>query len=164
MSRMFTAFGFRSGVLDRARARGGVRFGLVALVVLAAAVVTSTGCGRGFCTAIGCAGAGVAVRLPALQVTATGDEATVATCVAGRCSETSLSAAALGAGATVTTPALTEADVTLGRATVTVVVTAPADDRVIYDDRARARVTSFRPNGRGCPPVCVSADDVRFDE
>jgi hypothetical protein len=162
MSRMLTAFGLRSSVLDRARARCCVRF--VAVVVLAAAVVMSTGCGGGFCTAIGCAGAGVVVRLPALQVPATGDEATVETCVAGRCSETSQSAAALSAGATVTTPMLTEADVSFGRATVTVVVTGPADDRVIYDNRARARVTSFRPNGRGCPPVCVSADDVRFDE
>jgi hypothetical protein len=161
MSRMLTAFGFRSSLLDRVRARGGVRF--VALVVVAAAVATSTGCGSGFCTAIGCVGAGVAVRLPALQLTAT-DEATVETCVAGRCSETSLSAAALSAGATVTTPTLAEADVSFGRATVSVVVTEPADDRVIYDNRARARVTKSRPNGRGCPPVCVSADDVRFDE
>jgi hypothetical protein len=162
MSRMLTTFGFRSSALDRVRARCGVR--LVTLVILAAAVVTSTGCGSGFCTAIGCVGAGVEVRLPALQLTATGDKATVETCVAGRCNETSLSAAALSAGASVTTPTLAEADVSLGRATVTVAVTEPADDRVIYDNRARARVTESRPNGRGCPPVCVSADAVRFDE
>jgi hypothetical protein len=93
-----------------------------------------------------------------------GDELTVDACVGDRCTETSLPAAALASGATVTTPELRESDVWFRRATVSVAVTDPSDGRVLFDERDRARVTTAYPNGRGCPPACVSGDDVRLGE
>jgi hypothetical protein len=158
---MVASLGFRFGVLDKGRARRLLRS--LALVLLVTAVTTATGCGGGFCTAMDCVAQGIEVHVPALPLTATGGQAEVETCVADRCSQTSLSAAALTAGATVTTPVLTEPDDSSGRTTVSVRVTDLADDGVLFDDRASVRVTEFRPNGRGCPPVCLRADVVRFD-
>lgn len=132
--------------------------------MLAAAVVASSGCSSGFCTAMDCVAHGVTVRLPALRFPAGADELRVETCVGGRCDRTSLSTAALAAGATVSTPVLTVDDGSFGRATVRVTVTDPADERVHFEDRARIRLREYRPNGRGCPPVCLRADDVRLDE
>jgi hypothetical protein len=158
---MLTVFRARSGVLDRGRVPSGPS--AFALTVFALAVVVSSGCSSGFCTVMDCVGQGVAVRLPALELAARGDDVTVEACVTDRCDEALLSVAALSAGATVTTPVLTEADDAFGGARVRVTVTDPVDDRVLFDDRARVRLTEVRPNGRRCPPVCLRADEVRFD-
>jgi hypothetical protein len=158
---MLTVLRDRPGGLDRGRVPSGAA--ALALMVVALAVVVSSGCSSGFCTVMDCVGQGVAVRLPALEFAASGDGVTVEACVTDRCNETLLSVAALSAGATVTTPVLTEADGSFGRAHVRVTVTDPVDDRVLFDDRARVRLTEVRPNGRRCPPVCLRADEVRFD-
>ena len=152
---------FRCCVRGRCRARG---FRSLALLMVSVAMLASSGCRSGVCTEIGCAPEGITIHLPALAVAGPGDEWPVEVCVGDRCTETSLPAAALVSGATVTTPELREGDVSLRRATVSVTVTDPSDGRVLFDERSRARVTTSYPNGRGCPPTCVSGEGVRLGE
>jgi hypothetical protein len=161
MRAMTTGARFRGCVRDQVRRRG---LRSLALLVVSVAVLASAGCRSGACTDIGCAPEGIAVHLPALAVAGASDELTVDACVGDRCTETSLPAAALASGATVTTPELREGDVSFRRATVSVAVTDPSDGRVLFEERSRARVTTSYPNGRGCPPACVSGQDVRFGE
>ena len=127
-------------------------------------MLASAGCRTGACTDIGCAPEGITVHLPALAIAWTSEELTVDACVGDRCTETSLSATALASGATVTTRQLHEGDVAFRRATVTVAVTDPSDGRVLFEERSLARVMTSHPNGRGCPPVCVSGEAVRLGE
>jgi hypothetical protein len=161
MRAMTTRARFRCCVRDRVRARG---LRSLALLAVSVAVLASAGCRSGACTDIGCAPEGITVQLPALAVAEASDELTVDACVGDRCTETSVPAAAFASGATVTTPELREGDVSFRRATVSVAVTDPSDGRVLFEEHSRARVTTSHPNGRGCPPACVSGEDVRLGE
>ena len=158
---MTTGTRFGCCVRDRVGARG---LRSLALLVVSVAVLASAGCRSGGCTDIGCAPEGITVHLPALADEGASDELTVDACVGDRCTETSLAASELVSGATVTTPELHVGDVSFRRATVSVAVTDPSDGRVLFEERLRARVTTSRPNGRGCPPVCVSGEDVGLGE
>jgi len=122
-------------------------------------LVSAGGCRSGACTQIGCADVPVSVHLPGLaDVPGTGS---VTACVGDDCTSTPVSASELAGGATVETPVLRDEHVTYGRASVRVEVVGQ-DGQVVFADRARPRVTTTQPNGRGCPPRCVSADGVNF--
>jgi hypothetical protein len=154
---MTPGIGSRSCVLGRFRRRG---WRSVALLLVSVAVLTSAGCRSGACTDMGCVPKEIAVHLPALAVAGASEELTVDACVGDRCTQTSLPASTLASGAIVTTPELREGGVSFRRANVSVAVTDPSGCRALFEDRARARVTTSYPNGRGCSPACVSGQDV----